>query len=380
MKRLAIITTHPIQYQIPLFKKFKKKKIDAHVFFASKHGLVSKKKDHEFGVKFDWKISSNILSGYKSYFSSNQKHDISSFRLNFKGIGKRIKEGKFDAILILGWNNFHYLKAIYYAIKYKKTLILRSENNLYSNNSFLKNKIKYLILSFLFRKIDYFLSIGTLNKQFYLSYKINKNKILEAPYFVDNNFFKIKKKKKKIKKYLGLKEKKIILFVGKLIPRKRPLDFIKLAQLNKNNNNLLFLIIGDGKLRSKCLQYIKKNKLTNINFKGFVNQNNLKFYYKIADILIQTSSYETWGLTINESLASGTPVICTKDCGASHDLIKNKKSGKVYNTGNIGELNYKMKSLLMKNSKINRSYIEKAVSKNTVDKTINSIHKILYAK
>ena len=96
--------------------------------------------------------------------------------------------------------------------------------------------------------------------------------------------------------------------------------------------------------------------------------------------MIQTSSYETWGLTINESLASGTPVICTKDCGASHDLIKNKKSGKVYNTGNIGELNYKMKSLLMKNSKINRSYIKKAVSKNTVDKTINSIHKILYAK
>ena len=57
--------------------------------------------------------------------------------------------------------------------------------------------------------------------------------------------------------------------------------------------------------------------------------------------MIQTSEYETWGLTINESLASGTPVICTSDCGASHDLIKNKNSGKIYKKGNIKELNLK---------------------------------------
>ena len=41
--------------------------------------------------------------------------------------------------LVLGWNNLHYLKAIYYAIKLKKIFILRSENNLLSE-SLLKNK------------------------------------------------------------------------------------------------------------------------------------------------------------------------------------------------------------------------------------------------
>ena len=158
------------------------------------------------------------------------------------------------------------------------------------------------------------------------------------------------------------------------------MDFIKLAEKNTGNSKLLFLIIGDGELKNSCLDYISKKKLKNIYFKGFVNQNNLKYYYNISDILIQTSSYETWGLTINESLASGTPVICTKDCGASHDLIKNKKVGKMYSTGNINELDNKMKRLLIKKNKINQTNIKKTIANNTIDKTLNSIHKILYGK
>ena len=77
------------------------------------------------------------------------------------------------------------------------------------------------------------------------------------------------------------------------------------------------------------------------------------------------------------NLASGTPVICTSDCGASHDLIKNKNSGKIYKKGNIKELNLKMKNLLIKNYKINKSYIKKAVINNTIDKTLSSIQKFL---
>ena len=96
---------------------------------------------------------------------------------------------------MLGWNNLHYLKAIYYAIKFKKILILRSENNLFSKSSVLKKKLKFFILNFLFKKISYFLSIGTLNKNFYLFHNVDKKKILDAPYFVDNKFFKSQKKK-----------------------------------------------------------------------------------------------------------------------------------------------------------------------------------------
>ena len=145
-------------------------------------------------MKFDWNISSNILSGYKSYFSKNQKYSIHNFRLSFYKIEQKIKNGKFDAVLVLGWNNLHYLKAIYYAIKLKKILILRSENNLLSESSFLKKQIKYFYFKIFFLKNKLFFKIGTLNKNFYLFHNVDK-KILDAPYFVDNKFFKSQKKK-----------------------------------------------------------------------------------------------------------------------------------------------------------------------------------------
>ena len=64
-KNLAIITTHPIQYQTPLFKKLSSSKISVDVFFASKQNLSSKKKDLEFNVNFNWDVE--LLKGY-NYF------------------------------------------------------------------------------------------------------------------------------------------------------------------------------------------------------------------------------------------------------------------------------------------------------------------------
>ena len=152
MSKLAIISTHPIQYQVPLFRLLKKNGLNFKVFFASKHGANSKEIDPEFLKKIKWDIGKNILSGYKSKFSENQKYKIDDFRLNFRNIEKEFVEGKFKYVLILGWNNLHYLKAIYYAIKYNIKIILRVETNLESKINPLKKFFKFIILKELFQK------------------------------------------------------------------------------------------------------------------------------------------------------------------------------------------------------------------------------------
>lgn len=199
MKRVAIITTHPIQYQIPLFRELTKNNIDTRVFFASKHGIKSLKKDKEFNVKFNWDIGSNILKGYKSFFSKKQKYDIDDFRLSFSKLPSYLKKEKYDLLIILGWNNLHYLKAFWYAKKYNIKTVLRVETNLKSNIFFIKKYIKLLILREFFKHLDFFLSIGKLNKNFYLYHDVKKKKIFDAPYFVDNGFF-YKKKNYSLKK------------------------------------------------------------------------------------------------------------------------------------------------------------------------------------
>ena len=382
MKKLAIITTHPIQYQVPLFKALQKKKIDTHVFFASKHGLQKKHLDHEFLVKIKWDINTKLLDGYTSYFPKKQKYKINNFKLSFPRIENFLKEKNFNAILILGWSNLHYLRAILFGLKNSVKLILRAENNLKKKNNIFKKIFKFFIFRFLFRCFDYFLSIGVLNKYFFLYYGVEKKKILQAPYFVDNDFFKIKVDKNILKKKLKLDKKKIILFVGKLIKRKRPIDFLKLAKLNSSNKKFHFIMIGNGDLMKNCKIYISKNKLKNISLVGFTNQSKLRQFYCISDLLILPSFYETWGLTINEAFAAGIPAICTSKCGASNDLIINKKTGFTYNVGDIKDLKKKT-DLILNNKKLSnqmKKNIKKYIKLYDKKFTVNSILKILNEK
>lgn len=382
MKKLAIITTHPIQYQIPLFKILKKFGIEAYVFFASRHGMSLKNKDPEFLKKIKWNNEKYSLSGYRSFFSKNQKRNIDDFKLSFDEIENKLKKEKFEHILILGWNNLHYLKSFYYALKLNIKIILRVETNLKSQVNILKKIIKFIFLRFLFKNITYFLSIGKLNRQFYLSHNIHQKKIFPAPYFVDNKFFSLKITKNNIKKKFRLEDKKIILFVGKLIDRKNPIEFLKLAKQYQTKAKYHFIIIGDGYLKKDCKNFIKKNRLENVSLKGFVNQRELRKYYKMSDLMIVTSLYETWGLVINEAFCFQVPVICTSKCGAAKDLIINGKTGYTYKSGNLNQLKNRLKSIL-NDKKLRKKMslnIKNHIKKYSIVKTVESLLKIFDEK
>ena len=141
-RKIGIFTTHPIQYQVPLFRSLERvKNIDAHIFYASNHG-IKPKMDEDFNKKFAWNI--DLISGYKYKFIGSNKHNVNNFLLNSNTIKKEIKKKRFDANIIFGWNNLYYLKSIFYSFFYSKKLILRAENNhLKKENKFKKFLKKY---------------------------------------------------------------------------------------------------------------------------------------------------------------------------------------------------------------------------------------------
>ena len=349
-KRVAIFTTHLIQYQIPLFKKLAKI-IDLHVFFGSKQGLSSYH-DKDFNKQIKWNIP--LIKGYKySILKNSNKISLDSFFFNSSGIKEAIKKN-FDKVIILGWNNIFYLKTFFWCLYYSSEIIIRSENNLYKKQTLFKKILKEIILRIFFKFINSFISIGSLNEEFYKYYGVKKNKIFRAPYSIDDNFFKknIVRNKQKWKKNNNISNQaKIFLFVGKLIKRKRVLDLIKVAQSKKLNNNSYFLIIGDGPLKKKLLQKINNLKLNNISILGFKSQNQLRFYYSLADVLILPSEYETWGLVINEAMSAGVPCIVSDSCGAAKDMIIKYKTGFQYKNGDINQL-IKLINLIINNKDI----------------------------
>ena len=130
------------------------------------------------------------------------------------------------------------------------------------------------------------------------------------------------------------------------------------------------------------LRFYKKKKLKNITLLGFLNQKQLSEYYNIVDLLIMTSDYETWGLSINEAMAANVPVICSNKCGAHHDMIKKYKTGFIYDCGKILDLHHKMNLILNNRKLLNliKDNIKKVISKFTAQKTVDSIKVILNEK
>jgi len=101
--RLVIIATHPIQYQVPLFRALAADpRVDSHVLFLSRHGLESRV-DPGYGVEFAWDI--DLLGGYESSFLPNvREHARPGGVLSYVNVtvGRALRALDPDAILFLG--------------------------------------------------------------------------------------------------------------------------------------------------------------------------------------------------------------------------------------------------------------------------------------
>lgn len=111
-----------------------------------------------------------------------------------------------------------------------------------------------------------------------------------------------------------------LLFIGRLVEQKDPLKFIEIVhKLAEKNKNINCVVLGKGKLKEKMLQSIEINKLKeNIKLLGFVD--NPYEYIKKSKVVCMPSKWEGFGLVAVESLALGTPVVCSK-VGGLVDIV-----------------------------------------------------------
>jgi GxxExxY protein len=235
--KLAVVMSHAIQYQTPLLKKIASSgKIDLNVYFNWGFGVNQKITDPEFGKKIRWDIP--ILEGYKYKFLKNYSPRPSSGflgQLNF-GIVWELAKKRYDAVLIYGWNSFANWLVFLMNLIIGVSIVLQGESPLNQEllKSGLKQKIKKIILSkIFFPRISAFLYIGEENRKFYRYYGVPDKKLFFTPYAVENSRFikkarNLKSQISNLKNSIGIDVNNVvILFVGKLIEKKRPMDLLK---------------------------------------------------------------------------------------------------------------------------------------------------------
>jgi glycosyltransferase involved in cell wall biosynthesis len=165
---------------------------------------------------------------------------------------------------------------------------------------------------------------------------------LYGPHAIDNQRFNTmseeqQKALSKWKKDLGIdKGDFVFLFVGKMEPKKNPLLLVEaFKQISCPSAKLVF--IGDGIL----LPNIQAAALidSRIICLGFQNQTIMPLVYRLGNVLVLPSKgpNETWGLAMNEAMASGLPIIASDKCGGAIDLIT-PATGLIFESDNQTEL------------------------------------------
>ena len=115
----------------------------------------------------------------------------------------------------------------------------------------------------------------------------------------------------KVKKRLGLNYKNIILFVGRMVKRKRPLELLLLLEdILATNDNLLLLFIGDGPERKKISEIVTLKKYHNVITTGQINDlKTVNQYIFISDFVVVPGHI---GLVANHCILMKKPLFTIK--------------------------------------------------------------------
>ena len=337
MIKLAIITTHPVQYNAPLFRLLtERKKINIKVFYTWSQTESGVKFDPGFGKTIEWDIP--LLDGYEYSFVENISEKPGSH--HYKGINnptliKEIQEWNADSLLVYGWNFKSNLKAIRF-FKNKIPVLFRGDSTLLDEKQGLKKIIRRTVLKYIYSFVDIAMYAGVANKAYFIAHGFREKQLVFMPHAIDNKRFAANEENllagKTLKQKLHIPDNALVfLFAGKLDENKNAVLLID-AFNDCNDEESYLLIVGNGSQEENLKNRYKGNK--NIGFLDFQNQQQMPALYSASDVFVLPSNSETWGLAVNEAMAAGKAIILSDACGASYDLVKNMENGFAFKKNN----------------------------------------------
>lgn len=326
--KVLFITNYPSPYRVMFFNELGKY-CDLTVIFDE--DMDKQKHRHK-----DWFIEN--FEHFK-YFTLNH-----NYILNITKIKNHLINNKYDIIVVANYSSINGIIAIYYLRKYKIPFSIEADGAFIKSGKGFKERLKKNLIS----SANWYFSSGKITDNYFRFYGNNdakifrfrftsllKNEIIESPIS--------HKEKNMLRNKLGIKEKKIVLSVGRFIYQK---GFDVLIKASKElGENIGVLIVG-GKPTEEYIKLVEQFNVTNIYFIDFKQKKDLIKYYLVSDLFVLPTRGDIWGLVINEAMSFGLPVITTNKCIAGLELIENDKNGYIVPTDDYKALAIKIKKIL----------------------------------
>ena len=342
-RRLAIVTSHPVQYYAPWFKFLAENLPGSiRVFYLWDFGVIPQR-DRDFQFEFAWDI--DLLDGYEFTFLKNKARKAGShhfFGLRNPTLISRLTAWRPDAILLFGYRSWSYLRLILSRRLGRVPILFRGDSHLLAERSTLARRIfKRHLLALIFRRFKACLWVGRANRLYFHSIKVPENSLFRVPHTVDGRRFRpLFNSEESIRNRQAWNIPDghcVLLFVGKLETKKRPDDLVA-AFISSQLRNVTLLIVGSGHLEPTLKKQADSHP--HIRFASFQNQSRMPEIYGCADLLCLPSQGpdETWGLAVQEAMSCGVPVLVSNEVGCHLDLVRSGWNGLVFAAGNRAAL------------------------------------------
>jgi glycosyltransferase involved in cell wall biosynthesis len=324
--RVAFISRNPSQWQGPLFARIAAcPGIRPHVYYTSKVGL-GVEREAEMGAVPDWG-SLPVLEGY----------DYSFVECSLRGSLRLVRElaaRRYDAVVVEGYRRLPMLLSITYATLTRTPLFLRIDSILMYEREKPNWKLKQRLLPTFFRSFTAFLPLSSLAVQYLEHLGVAHDRIFLAPYTVDNGWYarlceEWRLRRQAVREEMGLpSDLPVALAVLRFVERERPLDLLRAVELLQQRNLCVgTILVGDGPQRAEIVDFIRSRNLQWVVLPGYQILSNLPKFYAVADMFVHPAINECWGLSVNEAMACGLPVIASDRVGASYDLVRAGENG-----------------------------------------------------
>lgn len=382
MKKLAVLTTHPIQYYAPVFRLLAARgNVAIRVFYSWGESSL-KKYDPGFGRVIEWDIP--LLEGYDYEFLENSSKDPGTH--HFWGIvnpllRQRIDAWKPDALLVIGWNFHSHLQAMRH-YRGRLPVLFRGDSTLLDEQPGWRKIARRLALRWVYRHVDVALYVGTENKKYFLAHGLRENQLVFAPHAIDNERFadndtrRYGERARAWRRELGFADADVVvLYAGKLATKKG-VDMLLQAFNDLDHAKARLLIAGNGPLEPD----LKKMAAFNgrIHFLPFQNQSIMPVLYRMGDVFCLPSRGpgETWGLAVNEAMACSKAVLVSNRCGCAGDLVRNGENGQIFRAGSQEDLNRQLATMLSSGTAYTREMGARSaeiIQDWTIDRLANSV-------
>lgn len=224
------------------------------------------------------------------------------------------------AFMVLSVCSKRRIKTVYWTEKWEQ------ERRLQPVKKRLKNWLQGKAIQYFAHRVDRCVAAGCKSKLYYIGLGIPAEKISVA---VDSSTSIPCSSVADIRSQYRIPDGgKVILFLGRLVKRKGCEILMEaFRQIASECGDAYLLICGDGEEKERLAACAAGNE--RIVFVGKVEPDKRAAYYRQADVFVLPSFsfggvIEAWGLTVNEALEQGTPVVTTSAVGAAYDLADGK--------------------------------------------------------